>query len=320
LTLERSIEEHRSLMARLPIGRRPPVATTPRPGGLADAGRRVDEQTGAVEETGFHGPDGRRIFTATHLPAGDAIGGVVICSPLYAEFLHNYRKEVILGRSLAARGVAVQRFHYRGTGNSDGDGSELRFAPMLEDALAAVELLRSRSSVDRVAFLGTRLGALIAASAASGSEAPVALWEPVLDPVHHFREILRAARIRDLKDGVASDGSPMERLARDGVADVLGYSVHGDLLESLRDRRLPDDLGDRPRRVLLLQLARGGDLRGPYARMLSTLEDEGWPVEARPIRATDSWWFSGNPDDAARTLEAVVAATVDWLEAAFGGR
>lgn len=305
------------------MGRRPAVATTSRPGGLADAGRRIDGGTGTVEEAGFHGPAGRRIFVCSHLPDRRPIGGLVISSPLYAEFLHNYRKEVILARSLATAGVAVQRFHYRGTGNSDGDAAEVTFGSMLEDTMAAVDLLRAKSSVGHVAFMGTRLGALPAASAAAGSDgSPVVLWEPALDPVDHFREILRAARIRDLKDGAPPPGGnpSLDELERAGNADVLGYSVHWDLLESFEGHRLPDELGDSPRPVLLLQLARAEQLRGPFARMLSALEEQGCSVEGRAIRATDSWWFSGNPDDAARTLGAAVEATHEWLHATFDRR
>jgi len=90
------------------MGRRPPVATTSRPRGLADAGRRIYVGTGTLEEVGFLGPPGQRVVASTHLPAGEAIGGLVICSPLYAEFLHNYRKEVIFARSLADAGLAVR--------------------------------------------------------------------------------------------------------------------------------------------------------------------------------------------------------------------
>lgn len=52
---------------------------------------------------------------------------VVVCPPTLAAFPSNYGREVAAARALAARGYAVQRIHYRGTGNSDGDATEVAF-------------------------------------------------------------------------------------------------------------------------------------------------------------------------------------------------
>lgn len=72
----------------------------------------MDPQSRSRGEVGFFGLLRRRMVACTHLPATQPIRGEVICSPLHAEFLHKYRKEVMLAPSLAASGLAVQRFHY----------------------------------------------------------------------------------------------------------------------------------------------------------------------------------------------------------------
>src|SRR3712207_4346225 len=84
----------------------------------------------------FFGSPGEQMLATTHMPLGTPLGGVVICSSLRAEFETNYRREILLGRALADRGIAVHRFQYRGTGNSDGDARDVTFESMQLDAEA----------------------------------------------------------------------------------------------------------------------------------------------------------------------------------------
>ena len=72
----------------------------------------------ATTEVRYLGPEGARIITVTHRPAGPVRGAVVIASPIQSEYLKNNRREVLIGRELAERGIAVRRFHYRGMGLS----------------------------------------------------------------------------------------------------------------------------------------------------------------------------------------------------------
>src|SRR3989304_5088377 len=93
---------------------------------------------GQVHETaGFFGLPGERLFGGTHLPAGAIHGGLVISSSIGPEQLTSYRNEVVLARRLAAAGVAVQRFHYRGSGHSDGEDVDLTLGTMVGGAAAA---------------------------------------------------------------------------------------------------------------------------------------------------------------------------------------
>jgi pimeloyl-ACP methyl ester carboxylesterase len=117
------------------------------------------------------------VFTYLHLAGFPAAR----CSSalLAREFAHNYRREVLLARALAVAGQAVLRFHYRHTGNSDGDGVDLTFDSMREDALGAIDALRSQAPKGPLTILGTRWGSLIAAAAAAHHpDAAVVLWSP----------------------------------------------------------------------------------------------------------------------------------------------
>lgn len=246
----------------------------------------------------------------------------MICSPLHAEFMTNYRREVLLARTLAARGVAVQRFHYRGSGNSYDDPGATTFGSMLEDTLAATDRLRQKTGLAEIAHLGTRIGALVAAAAGRASaDSVLLLWEPTVDPSSYFRDLFRASLIRDLTDdssGRRPAGAQLETLRANGSVDVLGYLVHRDLYESVVGRSLVSEIGDGGRHILIVQLGRDQHLRRENRDLVATLEASGASVTGRVVAANESWWFVNEPKRSKAVGAAVVDLTTGWLLAALG--
>lgn len=286
-----------------------------------------DEAAGLVEEAAFFGQEGGRLLGHRHLPAsGAARAGVVVLSPLKAEFMKNYRHEVELARELARRGLAVQRLNYRGTGHSDGASADITFDTLVADARAAERQLRERTGVEDVAFLGTRLGGLVAA-AVGAADTPLVLWEPVADAGSYFREIFRARLMSDLRLAKRrqaprerpSTGALLEELTRSGAVDVLGYSIDRALYESTKDRTLERELGARPRRVLLVQCSRSQELRGAYAPAKAQVEGTGREFRTVIIPAQVAWWFQDTQASSDTWVEPAVAATAEWLANAFAG-
>ena len=104
-----------------------------------------------------------------------------------------------------------------------------------------------------------------------------------------------------------------------GQVDVLGYSVHAALFESLVAHPLERELGDRARSVLLVQLDRRRSLREGYASFITSLRERSYRVRSEVIATDEQWWFSGAPEDAADTLRSTVDVTSSWLrEGAIG--
>lgn len=269
---------------------------------------REDPRGGVRDEVEFFGPRASQTFGCLHVPLRRLLGGAVICPPLGIEHNRNYRNEVLLSRGLAALGVAAARFHYRGTGNSEGDETAVTFETMRDDAVAAAERLMERTGVSRVAFVGARWGGLIAAAAAARfPTAPVALWEPISEPARYFREIFRLQRIGGPPTGGEphdSAPSPSEELRRRGSLDVFGHPIHRPLYESSTPRSLGAVLGQEPRPVLLIQIGRRDELRGEYAELTRQWEARGFDVQARVVIGEKPWWFPG------MRLEADVVVTV----------
>lgn len=280
---------------------------------VIDAGTRRDVR----QEVGFFGHGPQRMFGSIHLPGGQIRAGVLICSPFQSEFLANYRREVRLARTLAAKGLAVGRFHYRGTGHSDGEGNEVTFATMRADAEEAVAWLRRRADIRAIAFVGTRWGALVAAGVAAGTtSAPLALWEPTVDAVRYFEEVFRFRQMSRLSLGrTGARRSLVEEIQDTGFADVFGFRIDRAIVESSRGRALERELGSTPRPVLLVQVDPGDELRDEYEDLVSGWREAGFPVDVRTIPGQEAWWFPGTQwrASAMERSEMIVAETADWL-------
>ena len=103
-----------------------------------------------------------------HLPEGDSpFPGIVICHPhpQYGGEMHNNVVGALVRASLGT-GVAALRFNFRGVGGSEGafdNGVGER-----DDALAALDYLRSQPEIDarRMAIAGYSFGANVAIAAA----------------------------------------------------------------------------------------------------------------------------------------------------------
>jgi pimeloyl-ACP methyl ester carboxylesterase len=293
-----------------------------------DRGRasRVDAAAGVRVVVEFFGVDGSRMFGSRQTPVNAAASGVVICPALQAEFLRNYRREVDLGHDLAARGFAVQRFHYRGSGNSDGDTSDATFETMRDDALAAAESLARTEELEALAFVGARWGAMVAAAAASRFDrAPLVLWEPMTQPRTYFRELFRAGQIHEMRKGGVNPRSSEEQLAemrRTGFLDVLGYAIDRPLYESVIERTLERELGGSPRPILLVQISRRNELRGEYATLADRWREAGFAVDTHVVQASEeAWWYVGgrNFEEERALAEELIAVTRDWLSGSSAG-
>lgn len=288
-----------------------------------------DAGDGAIERAAFRGSPGQRVFTFLHLPPSPSRGAVVVCPPLLGEFARNYRREVLLARRLMHLGFAALRFHYRYTGNSDGEGSGLTFGSMVEDALESVEQLRGEAPDGPLFLLGTRWSALIAASAASRHpDAAVVLWEPLLDAGAFYKDAFRSRLVRQLRTGTERPPTRKEleeRLQAGEAVDAVAYTLEPALYRSAIERTLEGELGSARRRMLVVQVGPTGIVRPDLARHVERWREQGLEVDAEAARGDESWWLvDENHDDETKraVTRELVRLTADWVagHAPEGGR
>ena len=157
----------------------------------------------------WFGSDDRPLFGWLHLPVGGAVsGGVVLCQPLGIEAICVYYSYRLLADELAARGLAVLRFDYDGTGDSAGHETD---PGRVEDWLASVGTATDTllgTGVTRVGLVGLRIGGLFAAQEAvrRGGVDALVLWDACLSGRAFLRE-QRFLRVLSAGGG-AAEGPP----------------------------------------------------------------------------------------------------------------
>ena len=131
--------------------------------------------------------NGQRMYGMLHTPDGPppAQGwpSVVIVHGFTGDKVSSHRLLVLLARRLAASGVAALRFDCRGSGESQGDFSEMTVSREVEDVAAAFEYMRRQPGLDpeRVMLLGFSMGGLVSALALDTVRPHrLALWSPAL--------------------------------------------------------------------------------------------------------------------------------------------
>lgn len=116
---------------------------------------------------------------------------VLICGPVGAEDLSAHRTLRLAAEALAAQGHTCLRFDPLGVGDSAAIGPDDDAVPGWIDSVhAAIDTLRAATGAPRVAILGLRLGATLAALAARARDdvAAFVAWVPVLQGRGLMRE------------------------------------------------------------------------------------------------------------------------------------
>jgi alpha-beta hydrolase superfamily lysophospholipase len=175
----------------------------------------------------WYGPEDRPLFGWVHVPAHPNGQGVVLCPSIGLEGEASQLAYRSLAHSLADSGCAVLRFDYHGTGDSTGllDDPE-RLDEWLADVAAGLAYLRA-SGATLMHLVGTRLGATLAARAASqdGNVESLTLWYPWTKGSQFLRYQRALRRMYAIGAGIGTDNGSTEI-----PGFVLDAALTGDLM------------------------------------------------------------------------------------------
>jgi alpha-beta hydrolase superfamily lysophospholipase len=168
--------------------------------------------------------------------------GLVICKPFGFEAMSAHLSVRAFAEAAADLGIPTLRFDYGGTGDSeDLEPAADQLDAWLQDVVAAIHELQTRSGVEQVCLLGIRLGALLAVIAASRTPQVKALIAvaPVISGKRYIRE-LRTFELAAAQTQASIAGSLQQTLSHDaelagpGHLEVSGFFLNARTISSLQ--------------------------------------------------------------------------------------
>jgi hypothetical protein len=205
--------------------------------------------------------------------------------------------------ALAERGIASLRISFRGFGKSDGDTGATTIDQQVEDALAAVEFLRTQDGVDpdRLGLLGFSLGGGVAILAA-------------VERPEDFKALATWSSVRDFDtDMKASLGqATFDRARAEGIVGLdLGWrtiALKAEFFDSLEAHSISEalDASDVP----TLAVAGSEDFSAQYVESFAEAGAQG--SEAWIVPGADHIFGVLGEDQT--TAEEVITRTADWFE------
>ncbi len=191
----------------------------------------------------YFGPSDRPLFGWLHDSAEPSSYGLVVCSPFGYESICAHRSLRHFCEASAQAGVPALRFDYDGTGDSAGDDRDpARLAAWVASVQQAIDALKKLTSVERIALLGVRLGAAVAAKAAVERDDVDGLIAiaPVVVGKTYLRELRALQMTLDRRD--PPPGTAVESDVQEAIGFVLTAETRaavGDLDLTKLDRPAP---------------------------------------------------------------------------------
>ncbi len=223
----------------------------------------------------FFGSAHRRLFGAYEAPRVSAAsaGAVLLCQPWGQEYIRAHRAMRRLASLLAAGRRHVMRFDYFGTGDSMGDSRDVTLSGWEQDIETAMEELRDTSGATRVALVGLRLGATLAARVAARNKKAIEaliLWDPVVSGPEYVDELL---------------GSSKNPLGRTDLREVRGFPLTSTFADELRGLDLPALVPAFPSKTRVIVST---PLRS-HVRLRAELDSQGRSDVFEEMEALQAW-------------------------------
>jgi alpha/beta superfamily hydrolase len=205
-------------------------------------GVRLREQPGYFEIAGEH------VYTVVHQVEAP-IARVLLIGPFASSRYHSYIPWVRWARYLAAKGIEVLRFDYRGVGESTGTFEQMGFSDWMEDVAKLSAWLKAQSPDAPVILHGLGLGALFAGRTFHGGAGDgLILWSPPANANAALRPILANWAMLQKLGKRAEEHKPLshyiEQFETAGCLEVNGYVWSQQLWRDSFDFDLPGGMGD----------------------------------------------------------------------------
>ena len=235
----------------------------------------------------FFGEAENALYGVHHAPSAKIRQkAILLCYPFGREYMRSHRALVRLSDQLAEAGFHTLRFDYSATGDSAGDDGESGLDAWLIDIQTAVQELRDISGIETISMIGLRLGAALAARAATSLSNidSLVLWDPVVCGATYSEHLVSLH-----KDFVQSSYHfPSPELLPAEVTkseELLGFKFGSKLRTSLPGLDISQLPGLDVRRVVLIST----DEQPEYRLLLENLSKLGVQTKHCRIQEQIAW-------------------------------
>jgi alpha-beta hydrolase superfamily lysophospholipase len=251
----------------------------------------------------YFGDPQRPLYALYHAPRVSVArsSAVLLCPSIAAERESTRATLAALAGKLAASGHHVLRFDYSACGESAGDVGKGQFLRWLRDVDTALAELTDLSGADRLAVVGIRIGALLAATALATVRTPVrrlVLWDPVVSGAEYMAALERRHQRRFRG----------RRPSTDAMDNLLGYRFPADLRRNLRFTDLRQDLDFSAGTEVRLALSEDRLL---FDALAGSLRARRTAVEVIRLPEPAPWCAAASPADGVcgeRSIDMVASA------------
>lgn len=256
---------------------------------------------------------GSRCLAVQHRPA-QAVKGALLMFPALAEELNKTRRATTLAaQSMAGQGWAVLQVDWLGTGDSDGDFGDARWATWLAQAHEARAWWADQHPGRPLLAWGVRGGCLMASALDQVQPWDGQLWwQPVVKGQVHWQHWLRMKLATGL--GEAEPRTDLRSLkaatARGEPVDIAGYAFAAEWVNGLLNSELAAPRGP----CLWLETRADPSVELPPGVEATVQRWAGAPLKARAVHDRAPWASQELEDGA-----ALQAASLQWLSNAWPG-
>jgi len=196
------------------------------------------------EHAGYFSVPDAHLYMVMHRVTHPA-ARVLLFGPFASERHFSYSFWVQWARYLAARGIEVLRYDYRGVGESTGSFEDMSFRIWSEDAELVVGWFRERTPDVPLVLHGIGLGAMFASDAfARDMGEALLMWSPPASANHALRAVLRRwaglEQFYESPDSRKSASEYIRELERGCSIEVYGYRWTSRLWRESYDFELPE--------------------------------------------------------------------------------
>jgi len=203
----------------------------------------------------YFGSAGGSLFGCYHPPMSREIRrcGVLLCYPMGHEYIRSHRAYRTLAVRLSRQGFPSFRFDYCGSGDSEGDHSDVRFDDWLDDVRAAAEHFKDLCGCERLVLVGLRMGGTVGmiVGARENIFDKMVLWHPVLAGARYLGE-LESSNLSYLEDRRQTHHHRSLTTEGNEIVESMGFEYSRALRQDLEALDLLEVTSRPAQRVLLL--------------------------------------------------------------------